>query len=55
VLDRRSESPSRELQRLAGELESLYRMLQGSDQAPTPVTVGLVEERLAAAERILGG
>ena len=54
VLDRREEGASAELRRLAGELESLYRMLQGSDQAPTPTTVGLTEERLASAERILG-
>ena len=44
-----------ELRRLAGELETLYRILQGSDQAPTPVTVQLAEERLSAAERLLGG
>jgi photosystem II stability/assembly factor-like uncharacterized protein len=54
VLDRRGDSASADLRRLAGELESLYRILQGSDQAPTPVTVELVRERLAAAERILG-
>ena len=54
VLDRREQSSSPELRRLAGELESLYRVLQGSDQAPTPTTARLAEERLAAAERILG-
>ena len=54
VLDRRGENPSPALQRLMGELESLYRILQGSDQAPTPVTVELVEERLAAVEVIIG-
>jgi hypothetical protein len=54
VLDRAGVDASPELRRLAGELESLYRILQGSDHAPTPVTVGLVEERLAAAERIPG-
>ncbi len=55
VLDRRGDDPSPELRRLAGELESLYRILQGSDQAPTPVTVELAEERLSVAERLLGG
>ncbi|MDP2958214.1 MAG: hypothetical protein Q8N53_17435 [Longimicrobiales bacterium] len=54
VMDRGAGNPSTELRRVVGELESLYRILQGSDQAPTPVTVGLVEERLSAAERILG-
>jgi len=55
VLDRRDAGSSPELRRLAGELESLYRVLQGSDQAPTPTTVSAAEERLGAAERILGG
>ena len=55
VLDRREEGGSSRLQTLAGELESLYRILQGSDQAPTPVTVDLVEVRLAEAESLLGG
>jgi photosystem II stability/assembly factor-like uncharacterized protein len=55
VLDRRDEGGSDRLRGLAGELESLYRILQGSDQAPTPVTVELVEERLGEAERLLGG
>ena len=54
VMDRGEGNPSPELRRVVGELESLYRILQGSDQAPTPGTVELVEERLTAAERILG-
>jgi hypothetical protein len=55
VLDRRGETSAPGFSRLAGDLESLYRILQGSDQAPTPVTVELVEERLAQAVRLLGG
>ncbi|GMV06860.1 MAG: hypothetical protein AMXMBFR53_31350 [Gemmatimonadota bacterium] len=54
VLDRAARAGAPQLGRLAGELESLYRILQGSDQAPTPTTVGLVEERLAQAEALLG-
>ncbi len=38
---------------LAAQLESLYRILQGSDRPPTPATVSLVEERLAVADRLL--
>ena len=55
ILDRRGDTDAPEFRRVAGELESLYRILQGSDEAPTPVTVALVQERLAEARRLLGG
>lgn len=53
VLDRRDENPSPRLREVLAELESLYRILQGSDQAPGLGTVALVEQRLEAAERLL--
>ncbi len=55
VLDARTSDDSAELQQLAGELESLYRILQRSDAAPTVSTVDLVTERLRAAEALIGG
>jgi photosystem II stability/assembly factor-like uncharacterized protein len=53
VLDRADGRNDAGLRRIAGELEALYRDLQGSDQAPQPTTVRLAEERIAAAERLL--
>lgn len=53
VLDRRDESPSTLLRPILAELESLYRILQSSDQAPGLGTVALVNQRLEAAERLL--
>jgi hypothetical protein len=55
VLDRRDQVSTPEFRRLTQDLEGLYRQLQGSDQRPQPDVVKLTEERLAAAERILGG
>jgi hypothetical protein len=53
VLDRRDQSPSARLRQVVGELESLYRQLQSSDQAPGLGVVSLVEQRLDMAERLL--
>jgi len=53
VLDRRDESPSSRLRPIFAELESLYRILQESDQAPGLGTAALVNQRLLAAERLL--
>jgi len=53
VLDRRAESPSPRLRPILAELESLYRILQESDQAPGLGTAALVNQRLLAAERLL--
>jgi photosystem II stability/assembly factor-like uncharacterized protein len=55
VLDRRNEpaADSQRLRTIFAELESLYRILQGSDQAPGLGTVALVNQRVAAAERLL--
>ena len=53
VLDRRDESPSPRLRPMFAELESLYRILQESDQAPGLGTAALVNQRLLAAERLL--
>jgi len=54
VLDQREAVATTEFQRLVGELQSLYGILQGSDAAPTVSTVQLVSERLRAAEGMLG-
>jgi hypothetical protein len=55
VLDRRDEvgADTPRMRMLLAELESLYRILQGSDQAPGLGTVALVTQRVAAAERLL--
>jgi hypothetical protein len=57
VLDRRDEvgvqADTPRLRGLFAELEGLYRILQGSDQAPGLGTVALVNQRVAAAERLL--
>lgn len=55
VLDQRDRFTTTDQGRAVGELESLYRSLQGSDQAPNPTVVGLARERLAALEAVLGG
>jgi hypothetical protein len=54
VLDQRDRLTTPERGRALGDLESLYRSLQGSDQAPNPTVVGLARERLAALEPALG-
>jgi len=46
VLDERSENDSAERQRLMGDLERLYGILQASDAAPSATTVEVVNERL---------
>jgi len=57
VLDRRNEpgvqADAPRLRPLFAELESLYRILQSSDQAPGLGTIALVNQRVAAAERLL--
>jgi hypothetical protein len=52
----RDASPAQadELGGIGAELESLYRILQGSDAAPTPVTVELTQSRLEQVARLLG-
>jgi len=49
-----SSTQARELGRVGADLESLYRILQGSDAAPTPVTVESTEERLERVARVPG-
>jgi hypothetical protein len=44
-----------DLPRVGRDLETLYRRLQESDQAPTPEVVRLARERLAEVERLAGG
>jgi len=53
VLDRRDESSSPRLGPLLAQLESLYRILQSSDQAPGLGLAALVNQGLLAAERLL--
>ena len=55
VLDRRGEAGARDprLRTIFAELEALYRMLQDTDQAPGLGTIALVNQRVAAAERLL--
>jgi hypothetical protein len=49
------ESADGDVSRLASDLESLYRDLQASDAAPTPMVVQLTEERLESLARLTGG
>jgi len=42
------------LERLGGELQTLYGMLQGSDAVPLPRTVMLVHELVDEVERLAG-
>jgi hypothetical protein len=53
VLDRRDRSTDPEFTSIVSELERLYRILQDSDQPPTPVAVQLVRDRLTRAARFV--